>query len=133
MSANKMTYKERQAHAKEMSAFAHEYLVEGLDTWPGEEDMIKMVRGDAKDYRKIATLLRTKSCQAAYALAQSLDTAARDCIPQDIWDAMDEDLFAHEVSPEDDDEITRKHIAHLTGQKESLERQIEKAKERLNG
>ncbi len=130
---NRMTYKERRSHATIMSAFAKVHLAEGLDTWKGEDDMIDMVRSDARDYRKIASLLRTESCAAAYELAHSLDTSARECVPDSVWYAMDEDMEAREENIQEfEDDITRRHIAALTCRKESLERQIEKAEERLH-
>lgn len=84
----KITYLEAQGYAKIMRTHAQQHLARGLNTWKGESDMIAMVRADAKDYRAIAQLLRANKIRKARDLAGSLDTAARDTIPDTIWDAM---------------------------------------------
>lgn len=58
--------------------------------WPGEPDMQKMVIQDAKDMREVAKLLGAGDARGAAYKAGGMDTAARDHIPQDAWDFMQE-------------------------------------------
>lgn len=74
--------------AKIMREFAQEHLADGLSYWKGEVEMINMVRGDAKDLRAIAKLLRENKIDEAWTKSCSLDTAVREYIPDVVWDAM---------------------------------------------
>lgn len=130
-----MSKKARNEYAKIMTAFAKQYLADGIEDWKNDEDsesMIRMTRADARDYRMIGRLLREKGAKEALAHARSLDTAARECVPDQVWDAMvrDEDEAAL-TRQEWDDEITRRHIAALEAEIESRQRQITEAKARL--
>jgi len=86
-----ITRTQAQELAKVMRGFAAKYRAEGLRIWKGEEDMLEMILGDAKDYRKIAQLLRHNKISDAANLAGGLDTAAREEIPARVWDAIMED------------------------------------------
>lgn len=85
---NKLTRQEAQKHAKVMREFAAEYRADGLKEWKDEADMIAMILGDAKDYRKIAQLIRLNKVAEAADLAQSLDTSPRETIPDSVWNVM---------------------------------------------
>lgn len=88
-----LTRSKRQKYAKIMREFAKEYLADGLATWRDEDDMISMVREDARDFREIAKLIRAGKIDEAGRKAQSLDTAPRECIPDIVWDNIIGDGF----------------------------------------
>lgn len=120
----KMTRKEAQGYAKILRVYAKDHLADGLDCWKGESDMIDMVRGDAKDYRKIAQLLYANKIQEARDLSGSLDTAARERIPEIIWYAMEE----HCDYTEDEYEvITKATLDRIKARRDLLDTQIEQA------
>ena len=81
-----MNKAERQKHAKTLRDFAKDYLAHGLREYRGEPDMVRMIRGDAADYRKIAALILAGKINEAGIRAQSMDTAPRENIPQEVWD-----------------------------------------------
>lgn len=83
-----MNKAERQQLAKQLREFSKHYLAKNLKQWRGESSMIKMFRGDAADYRQIATFIRNGKFDAAYRLACNMDTAPRECIPQKVWNAI---------------------------------------------
>lgn len=83
-----MDKQEALEHAKCMREFAKNHLAAGLKRWQGEPEMIAMVRGDAKDFREIAKLLRAGKIKEAFKHAGNMDTAPREQIPDDVWDAM---------------------------------------------
>tara|TARA_R110000822_G_scaffold21989_11_gene69563 strand:- start:4210 stop:4485 length:276 start_codon:yes stop_codon:yes gene_type:complete len=85
---NKLTRQQAQKHAKVMREFAAKYRADGLKEWKDEADMIAMILGDAKDYRKIAQLLRLNKIGEASDLAQSMDTSPRETIPDSVWNVM---------------------------------------------
>tara|TARA_R110000824_G_scaffold118090_2_gene270241 strand:- start:1899 stop:2174 length:276 start_codon:yes stop_codon:yes gene_type:complete len=85
---NQLTRQEAHKHAKAMRKFAAEYRADGLKQWKGEADMIAMILGDAKDYRKIAQLLRLNKIGEASDLAHSMDTSPRETIPDSVWNVM---------------------------------------------
>mgnify|MGYP003110814159 CR=1 FL=1 len=62
-------------YAKRLREYAQKHLAGGLKMWQGEADMISMVRGDAKDFREVAKLLRTGNVEKAFDRASSMDTA----------------------------------------------------------
>ncbi len=127
-----MSIKARNGYAKIMTAFTKRFLAEGLEAWKGEEDMIACTRGDAKDYRTISKLLRTKGAKETLKFARNLDTLARDHIPDQIWDAMERDEDAEaQTRQEWNDDITKRHIIALEDQRDCINRQIETAKNRL--
>lgn len=115
----KMTRKEAQLYAREMRVFAKVHLADGLECWKGEEDMIEMVRGDAADYREIAKLLRAFKIEEALEKSRSLDTAAREEIPETVWDAM-----ASHCDPEYDERQAAFAEQQVQFAKEQLERLI---------
>lgn len=131
MERHKMTYAERQVHAKTMSAYAKEHLADGLETWKGEDDMIAMVRGDAKDYRTIARFLRTSSAERAFEKCRDLDTAARECIPESVWYALEADEEYREYTEEDEREILVYRIRNLTDEKGAIEAKLKAATQHL--
>jgi hypothetical protein len=49
------------------------------------EGMLEMYRGDARDLRKVADLVEALRFKAAHEKAWSMDTAARECIPDEAW------------------------------------------------
>jgi len=127
-----MTIKARNGYAKIINAFAKEHLADGLDHWKGQPDMIAMTRGDAKDYRMIGSLLRTKGAKEALELARSLDTAARDCVPDQVWDAMERDEDEEALTRQEwKDEVTTQHIEALERDKASIDRRLEEARKSL--
>lgn len=83
-----LTPKRAQELAGTLRAFADEYLAEGLEMWEDEPDMIEMYQGDASDYRYVATLLAGMRIEQALRAARHMDTAPRDRIPDEVWDAM---------------------------------------------
>lgn len=117
---SKMTRTQAKAHAKVMREYATEHLAHGLDCWKGEADMIEMTRADCKDYRAIAKLLREFKIEEARSMSGSLDTAARECIPDSVWDAMEEHLTEDEVY----EECTAARIEILTRRKAALDVQL---------
>ena len=119
----KMSSKEARLHAKTMSAYAQEHLADGLDTWKGEADMIEMVRADCKDYRAIGKLLRENKVEKARDLAGSLDTAARECVPDSVWEAMEEHCF----DDEEFEEVTKSYLDRLVSERDLLNVKIDKA------
>lgn len=122
---SKMTRTQAKGHAKFLRKASTEILAEGLDTWKGEDDMINMVRGDCKDYRAIAKLTLEYKIEEAGNLMHSLDTAARECIPDSVWDAIDE----HNEPDEEYEECTADRIRDLTRRKADLDRQLVAAHE----
>lgn len=74
--------------AQKMREFAKNHLAKGLKTWKGEPDMVSMIRSDAKDFRKVAKLLRESKVKEAFMVAQCMDTSPRERIPDEIWNAM---------------------------------------------
>lgn len=88
-----MDKQEAQEHAKNMREFAKKHLASGLKRWCGEPEMIAMVRGDAKDFREVAKLLRVGKIKQAFAVAGGMDTAPREQIPNDIWNAMHDYVY----------------------------------------
>lgn len=70
----------------------------GIKLWSGEKNMLEMVTQDARDMREVAKLLGAGDAEAALAKAGNMDTAARDHIPQDAWDFMDE-VILHNQGP----------------------------------
>lgn len=120
---SKMTRTQAKAHAKVLREYATEHLAHGLDCWKGDEDeagMVSMTRADCKDYRTIAKLLREFKIEEARSMSGSLDTAARECIPDSVWDAMEEHLM-----PDDEyEECTAARIEILTQRKAELDRQL---------
>ena len=127
----KMTYAERQRLAKVMSAYAKEHLADGLECWKGEADMIAMTRADCKDYREIGRLLRTESCEAAFKLARSLDTSARECVPEEVWYAMEADEDFHNETEETEREIVEYRIRNLETRIEADQIKLKSAKQHL--
>lgn len=77
--------KVRQEKAKILREAAKEELDHGLHTWKGDQDMIDMVRADARDMRKVAQFIRVNQLDEARRHAQHMDTAAREKIPDDVW------------------------------------------------
>jgi hypothetical protein len=77
--------KTRQEKAKILRKAAKEKLDRGLHTWKGDQDMIDMVRGDARDMRKVAQLILANKLDEARRHVQHMDTAAREEIPDDVW------------------------------------------------
>ena len=55
------------------------------DEWKNEPNMIKMFRNDAKDYRKVLALAKAGKLREAKSLMCSLDTGAREVIPDSFW------------------------------------------------
>ncbi len=49
-------------------------------------DMAKMFFGDAIDIAKVAWYVNEENFKTAYNTARNMDTAARDRIPQEVWD-----------------------------------------------
>jgi hypothetical protein len=82
--------------------------------------MIAMQRGDCKDYRAIAKLLLEYKIEEAGNLMHSLDTASRECIPDSVWDAIEE----HNEDDEEHEECMASHVEILTARKADLERQL---------
>lgn len=78
------TKKVRQEKAKVLREAAKRVLDTGLRTWK-ETDMIEMVRGDARDMRKVAQLILANQLGEARNHAYCMDTAAREKIPDDVW------------------------------------------------
>lgn len=78
--------------AKELRDVAKEYLAQGLSSFKGEADMIAMFRNDAKDLREVASLIRRQDLKKAWIKAYRLDTAVREIIPDNIWDAIETEL-----------------------------------------
>jgi hypothetical protein len=120
----KMTRKEAQGYAKIMRVFAQEHLEDGLNDWKGESEMIEMVRSDSKDFRGVAQLLRANKIQEARDLAGSLDTAARERIPDDVWDAMEQHC---DYTEEEYETITRATLDNMKARRDLLNTQIEQA------
>lgn len=120
----RLTRKEAQAHAKVLRVYAQEHLANGLEVWRGQPEMIEMARGDARDYRKIAQLLRANQIQKARDLAGGLDTAAREHIPESVWDAMIEHC---DYSEEEYEAITKHTLSSLIARRDVLDAQIENA------
>tara|TARA_S200002703_G_scaffold127052_1_gene113652 strand:- start:2829 stop:3119 length:291 start_codon:yes stop_codon:yes gene_type:complete len=85
-----------QHHAKKLREYAKSYLADGLRRWQGEAEMISMVRGDAKDFREVAKLLRAGKVKEAFSRADSMDTAPREQIPDDVWNAMHYHVYPQE-------------------------------------
>ncbi len=57
-----------------------------------ESDLVEMYIEDARDLRLVAKLCRAEDFQGAMNHARSMDTAAREWIPQLAWDFMDEQV-----------------------------------------
>ena len=55
-------------------------------TFDKEPEMIRMFTQDRKDFRKVLSLYRKGQWEEAAEFAGHMDTAARDYIPQKIWD-----------------------------------------------
>ncbi len=117
---SKMNRTQAKAHAKVLREASTEMLKDGLECWKGEPDMIAMQRGDCKDYRTIATLLREFKIEEAGNLMHSLDTASRECIPDSVWDAIEE----HNEDDEEHEECTAARIEILTQRRDDLDRQL---------
>ncbi len=122
---SKMTRTQAKTHAKVLREASTEMLAEGLVTWKGEPDMIEMQRSDCKDYRDIAKLIRDYDLEAAGNLMHSLDTAARECIPDSVWYAVDE----HNEPDEEHEDDCATRIEILTQRKAELDRQLAAAHE----
>jgi len=127
----KMTHAERLRLAKVMTAYAKEHLADGLECWKGEADMIDMTRGDCKDYREIGRLLRTKGAAPAFKLARSLDTSARECVPDEVWDAMQADEDFHEETEETERDIVVYRIRNYETEIEALQIKLKSANQHL--
>jgi hypothetical protein len=127
----KMTYAERLRLAKVMTAYAKEHLAEGLETWKGEDDMIEMTRADCKDYREIGRLLREVGAEAAFELARSLDTAAREYIPDEVWSAMEADEEYREYTEEDEREVVVYRIGRYRDEIAALQVKLREAQNHL--
>lgn len=117
---SKMNRTQAKEHARVLRVASTEMLASGLECWQGQPDMIAMQRGDCKDYRAIATLLREFKIEEARSLSGSLDTAARECIPDSVWNAMEE----HLEDDEEYEESTAARIEILTERKADLDRQL---------
>ncbi len=117
---SKMTRTQAKEHARVLRVASTEMLAEGLDTWKGEPDMIEMQRSDCQDYRAIAKFTREFKIEEAGNLMHSLDTAARECIPDSVWDAIDE----HNEPDEEHEEDCATRVEILTLRKADLERQL---------
>lgn len=76
----------RQKKAKELREAAKKVLDRGLRTWKGEEDMLSMVRGDVRDMRIVAKHILANKLTEARNHASQMDTAARDHIPDSVYD-----------------------------------------------
>lgn len=126
-----MKYAKRLELAKVMSQAAKEYRTQ-VSRWADDPSMVKCIRNDANDLREVGRLLRTKSAKAAYEAAQHLDTIVREAIPDVVWVALQDDEEERLGRDQDyNDDITRRHIAALESQRDSLQRQIDEAKSRL--
>ena len=125
---SKMNRTQAKAHAKVLREASTEMLKDGLECWKGEPDMIAMQRGDCKDYRAIAKLILEFKIEEAGNLMHSLDTAARECIPDTVWDAVDE----HNEDDEEHEEIMTCRVQILTERKADLERQLAAAHKDLD-
>lgn len=55
---------------------------------PNEKDMMEMFAGDRKDLRKVLSLYRQGKWKEAYTYAAHMDTAAREHIPNGIWNEI---------------------------------------------
>ena len=132
MERHKLTHAERQVLAKTMSTYAKEHLKEGLEIWKGEPDMIAMTRGDAKDYRTIARFLRTSSAERALEKAQSLDTAAREYIPDEVWNALQSNDEYTRYTEQDERDLLVMRIRNLTDDKGAIEAKLKAATDHLN-
>ena len=126
----KMTRKAATVHARYLRAFAKGYLAEGLETWKDEEDMLPMVRGDAADFREIAKLLREFKIEKAREKAHSLDTAARDSIPECVWDAM-ESHCGRDDDIDEEVEVTQADVDQLIAERDLLNLLIDEARKKL--
>jgi hypothetical protein len=93
--------------------------------------MIAMTRADCKDYREIRRLLRTESCEGAFKLARSLDTSARECVPEEVWYAMEADEDFHEETEETEREIVEYRIRNLETRIEADQIKLKSAKQHL--
>jgi hypothetical protein len=51
-----------------------------------DKDMLSMFASDRKDFRKVLSLYRKGEWEEAAEYAGHMDTAAREHIPQKIWD-----------------------------------------------
>ena len=75
---------------------AKSMLAQGRKAWSkgddNDKDMQAMYQQDYKDHMRIAKLLRAGKIEAASKTADRLDTASRDEIPPQVWDAMDDEL-----------------------------------------
>lgn len=72
---------------KEQSIAQFEAVIKAYQ-WTHDKDpaMIKMFAADRRDFRKVLSLYRKGKCKEAGEVAGHMDTAARDYIPQSIWD-----------------------------------------------
>ena len=125
---SKMTRTQAKTHAKVLRVASTEMLKDGLECWKGEPDMIAMQRGDCKDYRSIAKLVSEFKIEEAGNLMHSLDTASRECIPDSVWDAIEE----HNEPDEEHEEVCATRVEILTQRKADLERQLAAAHKDLD-
>lgn len=128
MPANEMTYKQRIAHAKTVTAFAKQDLAESLEIWKADPEMIECAHADHGDYNHLAYLLRHVSCKVAFKHARSLDTAARDIIPEDVWDAMQEDADSKEIPVADQRALVEYRVRNYEEEIEAMQAKLKYAR-----
>ena len=81
-----MTEKDRMAQSLLYAATAQD--VRARETYGHDDAMRAMVFGDANDMRDIAALIVKGKIKEAYNAARSMDTGARDYIPDEVYRFM---------------------------------------------
>lgn len=83
--------------ADSLVSFAEELVLktDGRHDEDAEDDrnLAEMKLDDAADLRQVAGFIRAENFKAAYEKAWSMDTAARDCIPDGAFRLMEENGF----------------------------------------
>jgi hypothetical protein len=56
---------------------------------PKERDMVNMYTQDRKDFRVVLKLFKGYNFDEAMSKAHHMDTAARECIPDSVWEILE--------------------------------------------
>lgn len=81
----KMSYPERNVLAKQAVREAIEYRESGIASFRKDAGMIEMFRDDCKDLKKVYSLFKRGKYKEACSHADSMDTAAREAINDQVW------------------------------------------------
>lgn len=85
-----MTEEKNQQMANVLRDIANSTITRFQNTWPDEDEMLSMGYKDASDYTKIGYLITKSRYKEAAKVAWNMDTAARDNIPDDIYEFLGE-------------------------------------------